>query len=538
MSNERINRTDKYNRIIASTSNNDKLTSKDKRDIVGGVAASMRSEMFGGADLSDLLNLKKNILERDKDITQAKSSFYSSKNFQTCKALKQLCLKQESDLKIYWGMCKEKIRLDNFAVDLLINQCNNYEKSLKSARDAEEKKFRDCSERVVNYDSKLAKYKTFANCCNLSVYEYKEAISLAEKLKAEIEFLKQNNRFVPKITWFAPDVLIRRMHEQLEKLNGMQEELLEDMKKKDELLSTMVNRDYKKMTIDDCQQIIRLCREQKNKIDFCNSKGFRLPWLNNFNVDRLIEKFESISQGKKNWEKEKKEKQERERLERQRIEKEKLELEQKARAEKEERDRRVRERMEQMRLEREKIERENQEKARIEREKLDKARQEREALERERRERERIENEKRLQRLKEKNEKELDTIYSKMYEWLPAEKTVEEEWREKTSAERLILMKKFFVLNKDVLKLANRLIEMHKECKIDPTSRTLRIMKDYMHSAEYFCFSNQHEYSYRGYGELKPADTRSIQKAIIDFKEEYEKIKSIREILRRIEWGY
>ena len=99
-------------------------------------------------------------------------------------------------------------------------------------------------------------------------------------------------------------------------------------------------------------------------------------------------------------------------------------------------------------------------------------------------------------------------------------------------------LKKFFVLNKDVLKLANRLIEIHKECKIDPTSRTLRIMKDYMYNAEYFCFSNQLESSFARCSERKTADLRSIQKAIIDFKEEYEKINSIREILRKIEWGH
>ena len=74
MENQGDKKTNRYKKIIDETLKNQKLSDNDKRDIVKGVANSMRDELFGGSGFADALSLKRDILEADKKITDATCS--------------------------------------------------------------------------------------------------------------------------------------------------------------------------------------------------------------------------------------------------------------------------------------------------------------------------------------------------------------------------------------------------------------------------------------------------------------------------------
>lgn len=510
MENEKNKKINKYKKIIDTTIDNDKLNSKDKKDIIDGIVASMRSEMFGGKGLSDALNLKKKILETDKDITQAKTDFQNSRNSNNCRRLKDLCLKQKNNLKEYSKLDKTPVNLNNKNLDTLLEQCAKLEKRNKKIEDEysqklqfisekignilsiefktrsfsdyknllrlasegkrhteyaekncikiprlngmsvfvldkhielaeeqiqyfekmnsqneekiralnqeiinalvpinqrnttasiniirlcqnmkkqisfldskgtkipklrftdmdnldkcieiEEKRIEDekerkrrqeeerkrhlqeCANRVSSYDRELARYKNSSNCNSLSIEECQGIISTARKLKKEIEYLRENKYKVSQIIWINPDFLIQKMGNRISKIKEMRDELISDIKSRDQTISGMIHRDYKALSIDECRQIIGVCKDQKRKMEYCKSKGVFIPRLNNGNMDYLINKFEDLCQNKIKWEKEQRERQkEKERLQRER-ERQQRERENQKQREQEERKRRA-----------------------------------------------------------------------------------------------------------------------------------------------------------------------------------------------------
>ena len=540
MSNERINRTDKYKKIIDSIKENEKIAPKDKKDIVGGVATSMRSEMFGGTSLSDALILKKTILETDSDITTAYTSFKKERNMSSCICLKKLCIKQKKALEAYAKIDKTSIGIKNKNLDALIEQCEKFESKTKSLEDDYAKKLQPISEKIAgilqkdfktrtlndyknllnlanegkgltlraekenikvlylkgmsiftldkhidlankqiqyfekinsqneeklralnqeiinalvplnergynvslniirlcetmkrqieflsskgakipklrftdinnldkciaieqkriddekerkrkieaernrrmqecvakvsSYDRELAKYAESSNCYNLSFEECQSIMSTARKLKREIDYLKENKYKVPQITWYNPDVLIQRIERRIEKIKEIRSEAISDVKNRDQAISGMIHRDYKVLSVDECRQIIGICKEQKRKIEYYKNKGVHVSGLNNGNMDYLIDKFEDICQNKINREKEQRERerQQRER-ERQQREREKQQKERERQQREKERQQRERERQqrerEKQQRERERQQREKQQKEREE----------------------------------------------------------------------------------------------------------------------------------------------------------------------------
>ena len=497
MSNEKNSGTGKYHKIIDATVNNDKLTERDKKDIVGGVAASMRSEMFGGKGTSEVLTLKKTILETDSDITTAYTSFKKERNMASCICLKKLCIKQKKALDAYAKIDKTSIGIKNKNLDALIEQCERFENKTKSLEDDYAKKLQSISEKIAgilqkdfktrtlndyknllnlanegkdltlraekenikvlylkemsifsldkhidlankqiqyfekinsqneeklralnqeiinalvplsergynvslniirlcetmkrqieflsskgakipklrftdinnldkciaieqkriddekerkrrieaernrrmqecvakvsSYDRELAKYVESSNCYNLSFEECQSIISTARKLKREIDYLKENKYKAPQITWYNPDVLIQRIERRIEKIKEIRSEAISDIKNRDQTISGMIHRDYKVLSVDDCRQIIGICKEQKRKIEYYKNKGIHVSGLNNGNMDYLIDKFEDICQNKINWEKEQRERERRQReKERQQREREKQQKE-------------------------------------------------------------------------------------------------------------------------------------------------------------------------------------------------------------------
>ena len=85
----------------------------------------------------------------------------------------------------------------------------------------------------------------------------------------------------------------------------------------------MVHRDYKVLSIDECRQIIGVCKEQKRKMEHCESKGVHISGLSNRNMDFWINKFEDLCRKKRDWEREQRER-ERDRQQRERDKKQRI----------------------------------------------------------------------------------------------------------------------------------------------------------------------------------------------------------------------
>ena len=146
------NRNIKYSDIVKGMDNSRNLTASDKDDIINDIASSMRDGMFGDSISCDVISLKQTILETDNIIDDVKNKFYSTKNMDVCRHLKQLCTKQKDNLVNYAKICNNKFALKNEDIDLIINQCEQFEKDYRQQMDE------DCGlTQILRWIDKLSK---------------------------------------------------------------------------------------------------------------------------------------------------------------------------------------------------------------------------------------------------------------------------------------------------------------------------------------------------------------------------------------------
>ena len=256
-------------------------------------------------------------------------------------------------------------------IEIEQKKIEEYKERKRKLETDHQRRMQECVDRATSYDGEIAQYADSSNCRELSFEDCQRVIAIARKLKRDIEYLKENNYKIPRLTWFNPDALIQKMEHRIEKIKGMQSEAISDIKGRDQTISGIIHRDYRVLSVDDCRQIIGICKEQKRTIDYYERKGIRVSGLNNGNIDYLIYKFEDICQNKMNFEKEKKE---RERQQRER------EWQQQKREQERERQQRERERQQREReLERERQQRKREQDR--ERQQRERERQQREANE-------------------------------------------------------------------------------------------------------------------------------------------------------------
>lgn len=125
------NRNITYSDIVKGMDNSRNLTPSDKDDIIHDIASSMRAGMFGDSISCDVISLKQIILETDNNIDDAKNKFYSTKDMDVCSHLKQLCAKQKDNLVNYVKLCNNKLVLKNEDIDLILDQCEQFEKNYR-----------------------------------------------------------------------------------------------------------------------------------------------------------------------------------------------------------------------------------------------------------------------------------------------------------------------------------------------------------------------------------------------------------------------
>ena len=113
MTNEKNKKSSDYGKIVDSTLSNKKLSDKDKKAVLGGVADSLREEMFGGDGNADALALKTSILSLDAEIMEIKNAFFNEKNLANARALKTICLKQKNNLQEYAKIENKTLILKN-----------------------------------------------------------------------------------------------------------------------------------------------------------------------------------------------------------------------------------------------------------------------------------------------------------------------------------------------------------------------------------------------------------------------------------------